>query len=222
MPGRVLPDTIFQDMKIICIGRNYADHAKELNNPVPERPVVFMKPSSALLVNEKPFYYPDFTKDLHHECEVVLKICKNGKAVQPEFAHTYYDELTLGIDFTARDLQSELKKKGQPWELAKAFDNSAVLGRFVPVEQVRHTDGDIEFFLRKNGVEVQHGHTRDLLFPFEELIVFISRFFKLQQGDLIFTGTPAGVGPVQIGDVLEGCILTKEGKEEQLLYCEVK
>ncbi|MAT56225.1 MAG: 2-hydroxyhepta-2,4-diene-1,7-dioate isomerase [Saprospirales bacterium] len=209
-------------MKIICIGRNYADHAKELNNPVPERPVVFMKPPSALLVNEKPFYYPDFTKDLHYECEVVLKICKNGKAVQPEFAHTYYNEIALGIDFTARDLQSELKKKGQPWELAKGFDNSAVLGKFLPIEDVRQPDGDIEFFLRKNGDEVQHGHTRDLLFPFDELIVFISRYFKLLQGDLIFTGTPAGVGPVQIGDLLEGFVLTKEGKAEKLLHCEVK
>ncbi|GAB4243953.1 MAG: fumarylacetoacetate hydrolase family protein [Saprospiraceae bacterium] len=209
-------------MKIICIGRNYADHAKELNNPVPERPVVFMKPPSALLVNEKPFYYPDFTKDLHYECEVVLKICKNGKAVQPEFAHTYYNEIALGIDFTARDLQSELKKKGQPWELAKGFDNSAVLGKFLPIEDVRQPDGDIEFFLRKNGDEVQHGHTRDLLFPFDDLIVFISRYFKLLQGDLIFTGTPAGVGPVQIGDLLEGFVLTKEGKAEKLLHCEVK
>ena len=209
-------------MKIICIGRNYADHARELSNPVPERPVVFMKPPSALLVNEKPFYYPDFTTDLHYECEVVLKICKNGKAVQPEFAHTYYNEMALGIDFTARDLQSELKKKGHPWELAKGFDNSAVLGKFIALDEVRRQDGDIEFFLRKNGEEVQHGHTRDLLFPFDELIVFVSRHFRLLQGDLIFTGTPAGVGPVQIGDLLEGYVLTKEGKEEKLLHCEVK
>lgn len=209
-------------MKIICIGRNYAEHAAELNNPVPERPVVFMKPASSMLVNEKPFYYPDFTKDLHHECEVVLKICKNGKAVQPEFAHTYYNEIGLGIDFTARDLQSELKKKGQPWELAKSFDNSAVVGKFISLDKVRQTGGDIEFFLRKNGEEVQRGHTRDLLFPFDELIVFLSRYFKLLQGDLIFTGTPAGVGPVRIGDLLEGYVLTKTGKEEKLLDCEVK
>lgn len=209
-------------MKIICIGRNYAEHARELDNPVPELPVVFMKPPSAMLVNEKPFYYPDFTKDLHHECEVVLKICKNGKAVQPEFAHTYYEEMTLGIDFTARDVQSELKKKGHPWELAKSFDNSAVVGKFVSIEDVKQADGDIEFFLRKNGSVVQHGHTRDLLFPFDNLIVFVSRYFKLQQGDLIFTGTPAGVGPVEIGDLLEGFVLTKRGEELKLLHCEVK
>ncbi|GIV32269.1 MAG: 2-hydroxyhepta-2,4-diene-1,7-dioate isomerase [Saprospiraceae bacterium] len=209
-------------MKIICIGRNYEEHARELDNPVPEKPVVFMKPSTALLVNDKPFYYPDFTSDLHHECEVVLKICKNGKSIEPRFASSYYEEITLGIDFTARDLQSELKKKGQPWELAKAFDDSAVVGRFLPLDRVRRADGHIEFFLRKNGQEVQHGHTGDLIFPFDELISFVSRFFTLQQGDLIFTGTPAGVGPVNIGDLLEGYVLTADGTEEKLLHCEVK
>lgn len=209
-------------MKIICIGRNYEEHARELDNPVPEKPVVFMKPSTALLVNDKPFYFPDFTKDLHHECEVVLKICKNGKSVEPSFASTYFVEMTLGIDFTARDLQSELKKKGQPWELAKAFDDSAVVGRFLPIDHVRQPDGSIEFLLRKNGQEVQHGNTKDLIFPFHELISFVSRFFTLQQGDLIFTGTPAGVGPVTIGDVLEGFVVLPDGRQEKLLHCEVK
>ena len=216
------PVTNHHNMKIICIGRNYSEHAKELNNPVPTgAPVVFMKPSSALLVNEKPFYYPDFTKDLHHELEIVLKICKNGKSVQPEFASSYYEEVGLGIDFTARDLQEELKKKGHPWEIAKGFDNSAVLGKFVPLEKV-NDDGNIEFQLKKNGQVVQHGNTRDLLFPFDQLIVYVSKYFKLLQGDLIFTGTPAGVGPVQVGDLLEGFIFTKDGKTEQLLSCEVK
>lgn len=209
-------------MKIICIGRNYAEHAKELNNPVPTAaPVVFMKPPTALLVNEKPFYYPDFTKDLHHELEIVLKICKNGKSVQPEFASGYYEEIGLGIDFTARDIQDELKKKGHPWEIAKGFDNSAVLGKFVPLEKVNN-DGNIEFQLKKNGEVVQHGNTRDLLFTFDQLIVYVSKYFKLLQGDLIFTGTPAGVGPVQTGDLLQGFIFTTAGHPEQLLSCEIK
>ncbi|MFQ5447220.1 MAG: fumarylacetoacetate hydrolase family protein [Saprospiraceae bacterium] len=208
-------------MKIICIGRNYARHAKELNNPVPAKPVIFMKPPSALLVNGKPFYYPGFTKDLHHELEVVLKICKNGKAVLPEFASSYYEEITPGIDFTARDIQSELKKKGHPWEIAKGFDGSAVLGKFVPLEKVSQ-DGNIEFKLRKNGEVVQHGNTRDMITSFDQLIVYVSQYFRLLQGDLIYTGTPAGVGPVQIGDKLEGFVTTVAGNEEQLLSCEVK
>jgi 2-keto-4-pentenoate hydratase/2-oxohepta-3-ene-1,7-dioic acid hydratase in catechol pathway len=208
-------------MKIICIGRNYAEHARELNNPVPANPVVFMKPPSALLVNEKPFYYPDFTKDLHHELEIVLRICRNGKAVQPEFAGGYFEEVGLGIDFTARDVQEELKKKGHPWEIAKGFDNSAVLGNFLPLSEVSR-DGDIAFELMKNGERVQYGHSRDMIFSFEQLIVHVSKYFKLLQGDLIFTGTPAGVGPVQIGDVLEGYMYKVSGERERLLYCEVK
>jgi 2-keto-4-pentenoate hydratase/2-oxohepta-3-ene-1,7-dioic acid hydratase in catechol pathway len=180
-----------------------------------------MKPPSALLVNEKPLYYPDFTNDLHYELEVVLKICKNGKAVQPEFASGYYEEIALGIDFTARDIQDELKKKGHPWEIAKGFDNSAVLGKFMPIEKASK-DGDIEFLLKRNGETVQHGHTLDMIFTFDQLIVYVSQYFKLLQGDLIFTGTPAGVGPVKIGDLLEGFVVTKEGKTEQLLSCEVK
>jgi 2-keto-4-pentenoate hydratase/2-oxohepta-3-ene-1,7-dioic acid hydratase in catechol pathway len=206
-------------MKIICIGRNYAAHAKELNNPIPERPVIFMKPPSALLVNDKPLYYPDFTKDLHYECEVVLKINKNGRHVQKQYAAEYYQEITLGIDFTARDLQSELKDKGQPWELSKGFDGSAALGQFIPKSQVDASA--IRFSLQKNKEVVQQGNTADLLFPFDDIIVFVSQFFKLQMGDLIFTGTPAGVGPVKIGDQLEGFIETENGRF-QLLYCEIR
>ncbi|MEO1714455.1 MAG: fumarylacetoacetate hydrolase family protein, partial [Bacteroidota bacterium] len=164
-------------MKIICIGRNYIDHAKELNNPVPAKPLVFMKPPSALLVNDKPFYYPDFTKDLHHEIEVVLKICKNGRHVQTEFAPSYYQEVALGIDFTARDVQAECKKKGHPWEIAKGFDGSAVLSRFVPIEKVNRKA--IEFELKKNGEVVQKGNTKDLIFSFDYLITYVSQYFKL-------------------------------------------
>lgn len=207
------------DMKIICIGRNYAEHAKELNNPVPSRPVVFMKPPSALLINNRPFYYPYFTKDLHYELEVVLKVGKNGRHVQKEFAADYFQEIGLGIDFTARDLQSQLKQKGHPWEIAKAFDHSAVISPFVPIERVNRSA--IEFQLKKNGEIAQHGNTKDLIFSFEDIIVYVSQFFKLQMGDLIYTGTPAGVGPVAIGDKLEGLLFTKTGIEP-LLSCEVK
>jgi acylpyruvate hydrolase len=207
-------------MKIICIGRNYAQHAQELNNAIPDQPVVFMKPSTALLVNNKPFYYPEFSKDIHHELEIVLRIVKNGRHVQPEFAHAYFDEIGLGIDFTARDLQSECKAKGHPWEIAKGFDNSAVLSpEFVPVSQVNlHA---IEFELLKNGEQVQKGNTRDLLFPFQEIITYVSQYFKLQTGDLIYTGTPAGVGPVVPGDLLEGILHTSQGPRK-LLHCQVK
>lgn len=201
-------------MKIFCIGRNYAKHAAELNNPVPGRPLVFMKPPSALLINNNPLYYPTFTKDLHYEVEVVLKIAKNGRSVQPKFAHEYYDEIALGIDFTARDLQAELKKKGHPWEIAKGFDNSAAISKFVPLEDKKKP---IEFGLKKNSEWVQKGTTADLLFPFDELICYISKFFKLQLGDYIFTGTPAGVGPVQINDLLE-CYLNNE----KLMHCKIK
>ena len=206
-------------MKIICIGRNYAAHAKELNNPVPKRPVIFMKPPSALLVNNKPLYYPEFTNDLHYELEVVLKIGKNGRHIQPEFAKDYYKEIALGIDFTARDLQAELKAKSHPWELAKGFDNSAALSPFVSIDNLNPEA--IEFELKKNGETVQKGDTSHLLFSFDELIVFISKYFKLQMGDLIYTGTPAGVGPVAIGDKLEGFLYTKDGVK-QLLRCEIK
>ena len=206
-------------MKIICIGRNYAEHAKELNNPVPARPVVFMKPPSALLANNKPLYYPEFTKDLHYEVEVVLKVSKNGRYVQPEFAGDYYKEIALGIDFTARDLQQECKEKGQPWEIAKGFDGSAVLGKFTSISKLNLPA--IEFELKKNGETVQHGNTKDMIFSFEDIIVYVSQFFKLQMGDLIFTGTPAGVGPVQIGDKLEGFIHTKTDIR-QVFSCQIK
>lgn len=203
-------------MKIFCIGRNYADHAKELNNPIPSEPLIFMKPPTALLVNNKPFFYPDFTKDLHHEGEIVLRICKNGRSVQPEFASRYFDAVAFGIDFTARDLQEKLKQKGQPWEIAKGFDRSAPLSQWVPISELKNAQ-DIDFQLIKNGEAVQHGHTRDLIFSFETLIVHISKYFTLQKGDMVFTGTPAGVGPVKIGDVLEGFI---EGRH--LLTCPIR
>lgn len=202
-------------MKIICIGRNYIDHAKELNNPVPAEPIIFMKPPSALLINRKPLYYPEFTNDLHYEVEIVLKVAKNGRHVQPEFAEGYYKEIALGIDFTARDLQQRCKDKGHPWEIAKGFDGSAALSKFVSIDQFDRSG--IHFQLSKNQEVVQSGNTRDMIFSFDQLIIYISKFFKLQMGDLIYTGTPAGVGPVQIGDVLEGTI---EGKP--LLYCEIR
>lgn len=203
-------------MKIFCIGRNYVDHAKELSNPVPAEPLIFMKPPTALVVNNKPFFYPDFTRDLHYEGEIVLRICKNGRSVQPEFAHRYYDAVAFGIDFTARDLQDKLKQKGHPWEIAKGFDYSAPVSQWVPLEQLSNP-GNISFQLKKNGSVVQDGHTLDLIFSFDTLIVHISQYFTLQRGDMIFTGTPAGVGPVQTGDVLEGWL---DGK--LLLTCAVK
>lgn len=207
-------------MKIICIGRNYAEHAKELNNAVPEDPVVFMKPASALLVNNKPLYYPEFTQDLHYEGEIVLKIAKNGKHVQPEFAHEYVEEIAFGIDFTARDLQSKNKSKGLPWEIAKGFDGSAVLSPFVPLTEIPDPAA-IRFELHKNGVAVQKGNTEDVIFSFEDIIVYVSKFFKLQMGDLIYTGTPAGVGPVQVGDVLEGFLETRTGLQ-RMVSCAIK
>lgn len=210
-------------MKIICIGRNYADHAKELNNPIPKEPLIFMKPSSALLVNNKPLYYPEFTKDLHYEAEIVLKIDRNGRHVEEEFASKYYSQIAFGIDFTARDLQSKLKEKGHPWEKAKGFDGSAGISEFIPKANVIGPEG-VEFFLTKNGKEVQRGHTKDLLFSFDRLIAEVSRYFKLHQGDLLYTGTPAGVGPVQIGDQLEGFILQEhpEKKPVQMMTCTIK
>lgn len=204
-------------MKIFCIGRNYADHAKELNNPVPVgEPLIFMKPNTAMLVNNKPLYYPDFTKDLHYEGEIVLRICKNGRSVQPEFASRYYDAVAFGIDFTARDVQDRLKSKGQPWEIAKGFDRSAPLSKFIPLEELPDPS-NIHLQLKKNGEIVQDGHSSDMIFSFDALICHISRYFTLHKGDMIFTGTPAGVGPVQISDVLEGFI---EGRH--LLTCHIK
>lgn len=207
-------------MKIICIGRNYSEHARELNNDLPDSPMIFMKPSSALLVNNKPFYYPEFSQDIHYETEIVLRIARNGRHVQPEFASEYYVEIGLGIDFTARDLQEVCKKKGHPWEIAKAFDGSAPISSFISKELVDVQN--IEFFLLKNGEKVQHGHTKDMIFNFEDIITYASQFFKLHQGDLIFTGTPAGVGPIRQGDVLEGFIRLRDGSERHMLHCEIK
>lgn len=209
-------------MKIICIGRNYRDHAKELNNPVPTKPLIFMKPPSALLVNDKPLYYPEFTKDLHYEAEIVLKITKNGRHVQAAFAKDYYKEVAFGLDFTARDLQKKCKEKGHPWEIAKGFDGSAGLSHFIPLKKVNNEG--IEFYLHKNGKRVQHGHTKDLIFNFDYLITYVSQFFKLQMGDYLYTGTPAGVGPVQVGDHLEGFIVCKNTDEADLkmIDCRIK
>jgi 2-keto-4-pentenoate hydratase/2-oxohepta-3-ene-1,7-dioic acid hydratase in catechol pathway len=190
-------------MKIICIGRNYVKHAKELNSEVPDEPVFFMKPDSALLLGNKPFYIPDFSNDLHHEVELIVKISRIGKNIEARFAHRYYDEIGLGIDFTARDLQRQLIAKGLPWEKSKAFDSSAVLGDFVPKEQLGDLS-QLEFSLLINGNTVQKGNTRDMIFPIDVLIEHVSKYVTLKIGDLIYTGTPAGVGPVRIDDRLEG------------------
>lgn len=192
-------------MKFICIGRNYADHAKELNNAVPTEPVIFFKPETALLINKQPFFYPEFSKDIHYECEIVVRINRLGKNIQKQFAHRYYDEIGLGIDFTARDLQNHLKEKGLPWEKAKGFDGSAVLGKFVPVSSLKNKD-NIEFQLLKNGSIVQCGFSKDMIFDIDSIIEHVSQFVTLKIGDVIFTGTPAGVGPIAIGDKLEGLL----------------
>lgn len=190
-------------MKIICIGRNYVDHAKELNNPVPAQPVFFMKPETALLLRNRPFFYPDFSEDIHHELEVVIKIDKVGKHIQPQFAHTYYNEIGLGIDFTARDLQATAKAKGLPWEIAKAFDQSAPLGKFLAKTNFENVQ-NIDFHLKVNGEIRQTGNTKDMLFSIDAIIAYVSKYVSLKMGDLIYTGTPAGVGPVSIGDRLQG------------------
>jgi len=204
-------------MKIFCIGRNYVDHALELNNPIPKSPIIFMKPPTAILAEGKPFYHPEFSKNIHFELELVLKIKKNGKSIQPEFASSYYDQVALGIDFTARDLQDTCKEKGHPWEIAKAFDHSAVIGPFFSIDEVKSADGSIHFELLKNGQTVQSGSSDQMIFDFDSLIVHISKYFTLQQGDLIYTGTPAGVGKIEIGDKLVGKIAEREG-----LHCEIK
>jgi acylpyruvate hydrolase len=188
-------------MKILAIGRNYVNHAKELNNPVPEEPVVFSMPDSALLKSNKDFYFPDFSKDIHHEVEVVVKICRVGKNIPMEFAHRYYDEIGLGIDFTARDIQAECKKKGLPWEKAKAFDGAAPISKFVSKDKFENV-GNLNFHLDINGSRVQTGNTSNMIFSIDFLISYLSQFFTLKIGDLIYTGTPEGVGPVKIGDHL--------------------
>lgn len=191
-------------MKIFCIGRNYAEHAKELDNQIPDEPIVFMKPKSALVQNHTPFYYPEFTNELHYEAEIVLRINKNGKYVQPRNAANYYNTFSLGIDFTARDLQNSLKENGLPWEKAKAFDNSAALGKMIEIEKTNLQN--VNFSLKKNGEIVQQANTADMIFKFDDIISHISSFFSLNIGDLIFTGTPAGVGECVVGDKLEGFI----------------
>lgn len=196
-------------MKIICIGRNYVDHAKELNNPVPKQPVFFMKPETALLQKNNPFFYPQFSEDIQYEVEVVVKINKVGKYIQKEFAKNYYEEIGLGIDFTARDLQASAKAKGLPWEIAKAFDHAAPIGTFLPKTNFTNVQ-DFEFSLEINNQIRQIGNTKEMIFSIDDIIVYISQFVSLKTGDLIFTGTPAGVGPVSIGDRLQGFI----GKEE--------
>lgn len=196
-------------MKIICIGRNYTEHAKELNNDVPDEPVIFMKPKNALVPSGKPMYYPDFTDDLHYECEVVVKINKNGKYIQERFAPKYYNEITVGIDFTARDLQSKQKAKGLPWEIAKAFDSSAAIGEFLPITPDINMN-NLSFQLKLNDNIVQDGNTKDMLFNVNKIVEYASRYFTLNIGDLIFTGTPAGVGAVNVYDRLEGYLQGKK------------
>lgn len=197
-------------MKIICVGRNYVAHAKELNNEVPGEPVLFMKPDSALLRNNDPFYIPDWSNDVHHEVELIVKISRLGKSIGRKFAHRYYTEVGLGIDFTARDVQNALKDKGLPWEKAKAFDHSAVISsEFVPIESLPDRNA-IHFRLDVNGKAVQEGDSSLMIFPIDEIIAQVSRYFTLKIGDLIYTGTPAGVGPVKIGDRLEGYLEEKK------------
>jgi acylpyruvate hydrolase len=202
-------------MKILCVGRNYSEHAKELGNAVPENPVIFSKPDTALLKNGEPFYIPGFSNDVHHEIELVIKINKVGKKIQEKFARNYFSEIGIGIDFTARDKQNELKSKGLPWELAKAFDGSAPIGNFINIENIDLKN--IEFSLQKNGQLVQQGNTSQMIFSFEQIVSFVSQYFTLKVGDLIYTGTPAGVDQVNIGDHLEGFI-----GNESMLICDVK
>jgi len=189
-------------MKIICIGLNYMDHIKEMNNPIPQVPVFFLKPDTSLIRNNNPFFYPEFTNDLQYELEVVLKVNRLGRNVSEKFAHRYFNEIGLGIDFTARDLQRLCKDKGMPWEMAKAFDGSAPISSFVQKEQFENLS-DIKFRLEKNEGIVQSGNTKDMVFNFDQIISYVTKFITLRTGDLIFTGTPAGVGPVKIGDRLK-------------------
>jgi 2-keto-4-pentenoate hydratase/2-oxohepta-3-ene-1,7-dioic acid hydratase in catechol pathway len=190
-------------MKIICIGRNYVKHIEELQNERPDEPVVFMKPDSAVLLKQHPFVIPEFSEDIHHEIELIVKINKVGKYIEPKFAHKYYDEISVGIDFTARDLQQKLKDKGLPWEKAKAFDGSAVIGEFVSKEKFQSVD-NLNFELTNNGKVVQSGNSSLMLWKIDELIAAISQYFTLKIGDIIFTGTPEGVAQVKPNDILEG------------------
>jgi 2-keto-4-pentenoate hydratase/2-oxohepta-3-ene-1,7-dioic acid hydratase in catechol pathway len=203
-------------MKISCLGRNYADHAKELGNAIPDEPVIFMKPKSALLQPQTPFYYPEFCNELHYEAELVLRVSKNGKYIQERHASKYYNAITVGIDFTARDIQSDLKSKGLPWEKAKAWDNSAVVGKWIDLtpELLKKPFG---FSLAKNGDLVQQGTSTQMLFSFDRIVENISQYFSVNIGDLIFTGTPAGVGECVVGDLLEGFL-----EKEKMFDLEIK
>ncbi len=192
-------------MKIICIGRNYSEHAKEFNNPVPEKPIFFMKPDTAIVNNNDPVYYPEHSNDLHYEVEIVIKICKKGKHISEKFASGYYQEIGIGIDFTARDVQAECKKKGLPWEIAKAFDQSAPVSSFID-KGIFNNLKSINFSLSINGIEKQAGNTEDMIFSFNNIIAYVSKFVTLKEGDLIFTGTPSGVGSVSIDDHFQAFI----------------
>jgi 2-keto-4-pentenoate hydratase/2-oxohepta-3-ene-1,7-dioic acid hydratase in catechol pathway len=203
-------------MKIFCVGRNYVAHAKELNNEIPDEPIIFMKPKSALLQSHTPFYYPEFTNELHYECELVLRISKNGKYIQERFASKYYDAVTVGIDFTARDIQNELKEKGLPWEKAKAWDNSAAVGKWTVLQNIKNKK-DLNFCLYKNKELVQQGSSSLMINSFDKILAYISNYFSVNIGDLIFTGTPAGVGECVVGDELEAFI-----EDESMLSLEVK
>jgi len=196
-------------MKLICIGRNYTEHIKELENEKPTDPVVFLKPDTAILLKKQPFFIPDFSDDVHHEVEVLVKINRVGKHIDKKFAHKYYNEIGLGIDFTARDLQSALKAKGLPWEKAKAFDGAAVVGKWLSVDTFKNVN-DINFTLQKNDATVQQGNTSHMLWKIDELIEYVSKYFTLKIGDIIFTGTPAGVGKVIANDKLKGFIENNE------------
>ena len=196
-------------MKLICIGRNYTEHIKELENEKPTEPVVFLKPDTAILLKKQPFFIPEFSNDVHHEVEVLVKINRVGKYIDKKFAHKYYNEIGLGIDFTARDLQSQLKAKGLPWEKAKSFDGAAVIGKWLPKSDIENVD-DINFSLQKNDVMVQQGNTSHMLWKIDEIIEYVSKYFTLKIGDVIFTGTPSGVGRVVANDKLKGFIGDRE------------
>ena len=192
-------------MKIICIGRNYAEHAKEMNSAIPTNPIFFLKPDTALFKDKNPFYIPDFSSEMHYECELVVRINKVGKNIKEKFAHKYYNEIGLGLDFTARDLQQKCKEKGLPWEIAKAFDNSALISNdFITIEH--KNINDLNFELKLNDNIVQQGNPSQMIFTIDQIIAYISQFITLKKGDLIYTGTPSGVGPVSIGDQLKGSI----------------
>lgn len=203
-------------MKIFCVGRNYVEHAKELGNDVPDEPVIFLKPKSAFLQPHMPFYYPEFTNELHYEIELVLRVSKNGKYIQERHASKYYNAYTVGIDFTARDIQQQLKEKGLPWEISKAWDNSAAVGKFIDIKPGMNL-GNINFCLYKNKEMVQQANSSQMIFTFDQIVAYVSQFFSLNIGDLIFTGTPVGVGECVVGDILEGFI-----ENDSLLEVEVK